>query len=282
MRSSKTCCERKETHAKKAVVRSRNVEKTPANGTWKRRTCLGTAPLLYLAGKTPPSATGYLIQQDVSQAVFETGSVSSVAVLIETTNGKDAEIDGVGSGIVWDREGHIVTNYHVVEKVVQDTAGNHKVKVSLPGTSASQVQDQIEAYVVGTRKNLDVAVLKVDLEPSQLNAVRIGTARDLKVGQWAFAIGNPYGLSNTLTCGVISGLNRTFPSPTGMEITGAIQTDAAISRGNSGGALLNSSGTLIGMNTATYTRKDTGRSSGVNFAVPVDAISEAVTAIVAN
>lgn len=249
---------------------------------WRRRRCLGTVPLLYVAAKLPPPAEGYLVDQDVAEAVYETGSGSCVAVLIEERKGKETVIDGVGSGIVWDQAGHVVTNYHVVEKVVQDTTGNQRVKVSLPGTSTSQVQDQVDAQVVGTKRSLDVALLKVDLEPSSLDAVRIGTARDLRVGQWAFAIGNPYGLSNTLTCGIISGLNRSFPSPNGMQITGAIQTDAAISRGNSGGALLNSSGILIGMNTATYTRKDTGRSSGVNFAVPVDAVSEAVNAILAN
>lgn len=104
----------------------------------------------------------------------------------------------------------------------------------------------------------------------------IGTSRELRVGQSCFAIGNPYGYENTLTTGVISGLGREIPSPNGKAIRGAIQTDAAINAGNSGGPLIDSYGHVIGVNTATFTRKGTGMSSGVNFAIPIDIVVRVV------
>jgi len=111
-------------------------------------------------------------------------------------------------------------------------------------------------------------------------ACRIGTSSDLRVGQSVYAIGNPFGLSHTLTVGSVSGLRRTIPSASGDRIFGAVQTDASISSGNSGGPLLDSFGRMVGMNTATFTRRGTGRSSGINFAVPIDTIMELVPKII--
>ncbi|KAF2305455.1 hypothetical protein GH714_005483 [Hevea brasiliensis] len=118
--------------------------------------------------------------------------------------------------------------------------------------------------------------LQVDVEGHELKPAVLGTSRDLRVGQNCFAIGNPYGYENTLTTGVVSGLGREIPSPNGRAIRGAIQTDAAINAGNSGGPLINSYGHVIGVNTATFTRKGTGVSSGVNFAIPIDTVVRTV------
>lgn len=127
-----------------------------------------------------------------------------------------------------------------------------------------------EGKIIGFDPDYDLAVLKVDAVGNELNPVRMGSSRELRVGQRCFAIGNPYGYENTLTSGVISGLGREIPSPNGRAIRGAIQTDAAINAGNSGGPLIDSSGDVIGVNTATFTRRGSGMSSGVNFAIPID------------
>lgn len=130
--------------------------------------------------------------------------------------------------------------------------------------------------MVGCDPAYDLAVLKVDVEGFELKPVVLGTSHDLRVGQSCFAIGNPYGFEDTLTTGVVSGLGREIPSPNGRAIRGAIQTDAAINSGNSGGPLMNSFGHVIGVNTATFTRKGTGLSSGVNFAIPIDTVVRTV------
>ncbi|CAI7859024.1 unnamed protein product, partial [Closterium sp. NIES-53] len=113
-----------------------------------------------------------------------------------------------------------------------------------------------------------------------LYPIPVGSSSDLRVGQSCFAIGNPYGLQHTLTAGVISGLGREIPAPTGAAIRGAIQTDAAINAGNSGGPLLDSFGRIIGVNTATFTRSGSGSSSGVNFAIPVDTVRRVVPRLI--
>ncbi len=166
--------------------------------------------------------------------------------------------EGAGSGFVLDREGHILTNYHVIE-------GVETIEVSFG--------DQLTALaeVIGIDPRNDVAVLKVDVAPEQLHPVTLGSSANLSVGQWAIAIGNPFGqFGRTLTTGVISALDRTIEGPDNRTITGIIQTDAAINRGNSGGPLLDSSGRVIGITSAIFS--PTGASAGVGFAVPVDTI----------
>eukprot|EP00899_Mesostigma_viride_P002602 jgi/Mesvir1/12342/Mv00527-RA.1 len=139
----------------------------------------------------------------------------------------------------------------------------------------------LDARLVGFDRNTDLAVLQVDVpSDSRLQPIRLGSSKDLRVGQNCYAIGNPYGLSYTLTAGVVSGMARNIPSPGGVAIPGAIQTDAAISQGNSGGPLLDSSGRAIGINTATFTRKGSGMSSGVNFAIGMDTVYSVVPRLI--
>ena len=165
---------------------------------------------------------------------------------------------GAGSGFLWDKSGHIVTNYHVVK------SGN-KFKVSFHND-----QNQYDAIIVGVEPKKDIAVLKLIKKPSQLLPIQIGSSTDLVVGQKAVAIGNPFGLDHTITSGIISALERKIEGVGGVKIHGMIQTDSSINPGNSGGPLLDSQGKLIGMNTVIFS--GSGTSSGVGFAVPVDTI----------
>ncbi|KAL5577259.1 hypothetical protein UlMin_018958 [Ulmus minor] len=187
---------------------------------------------------------------------------------------KNFKVEGTGSGFIWDRFGHIVTNYHVIAKLATDTSGLQRCKVYLVDAQGNGFYR--EGKIVGCDPAYDLAVLKVNVDGYELKPVVLGTSRDLHVGQSCFAIGNPYGYENTLTTGVVSGLGREIPSPNGRAIRGAIQTDAAINAGNSGGPLIDSYGHVIGVNTSTFTRKGTGVSSGVNFAIPVDTVMKTV------
>jgi S1-C subfamily serine protease len=163
-----------------------------------------------------------------------------------------------GSGFVLDKEGHILTNYHVIE-------GAERIEVAF-GDQLSAPAD-----VIGYDARNDVAVLKVSLPAAALEPVVLGESENLKVGQWAIAIGNPFGqFGRTLTTGVISAVDRSLQGPDERTISGVIQTDAAINKGNSGGPLLDSSGRVIGINSAIFS--PTGTSAGVGFAVPVDTI----------
>ncbi|MCB9898177.1 MAG: trypsin-like peptidase domain-containing protein [Planctomycetes bacterium] len=172
-----------------------------------------------------------------------------------------SEQTGTGTGFVWDESGHVVTNYHVV-----DGASELLVKLSDGNV--------YEASVVGASADVDLAVLRIAAPPSALHPVLVGTSSDLKVGQSVLAIGNPFGLDQTLTTGVVSALNRLIQSPNGKEIRNVIQTDAAINPGNSGGPLLDSAGRLIGVNSMISTQG--GGSDGIGFAVPVDVVNRVV------
>lgn len=196
---------------------------------------------------------------------------SDDSMLIEDENVK---VEGTGSGFIWDKFGHIVTNYHVIMKLATDRSGLQRCKVLLADAKGNSFSR--EAKIVGFDPAYDLAVLKVDVEGNELKPAILGTSHDLHVGQSCFAIGNPYGYENTLTTGVVSGLGREIPSPNGQAIRGAIQTDAAINSGNSGGPLIDSYGHVIGVNTATFTRRGTGMSSGVNFAIPIDTVVRTV------
>jgi len=172
---------------------------------------------------------------------------------------------GTGSGFIWDEEGHIVTNYHVIQNA-------NKVKVTL-----SDMSDW-DATVVGAEPNKDLAVLKIEAPTSKLKPIKVGKSATLKVGQSVFAIGNPFGLDQTLTTGIISAVGREIKSITGRPIKDVIQTDAAINPGNSGGPLLDSSGRLIGVNTMIYS--PSGASAGIGFSIPVDEVNWVVTDLV--
>ncbi|KAJ1414211.1 Peptidase S1C [Sesbania bispinosa] len=187
---------------------------------------------------------------------------------------EDAKVEGTGSGFIWDKFGHIVTNYHVVAKLATDTSGLQRCKVFLVDVKGNGFYR--EGKIIGFDPAYDLAVLKVDVDEYEIKPIVLGQSNNLRVGQSCFAIGNPYGYENTLTTGVISGLGREIPSPNGGAIKGAIQTDAAINAGNSGGPLIDSYGHVIGVNTATFTRKGSGMSSGVNFAIPIDSVIRSV------
>lgn len=166
--------------------------------------------------------------------------------------------EGAGSGFILDTRGHILTNYHVI-------AGAERIEVSFGDQLVAAAQ------VVGSDQRNDVAVLQVDIPVDLLKPVELGASQNLRVGQWAVAIGNPFGqFSRTLTTGVISALDRTLEGPDGRVISGVIQTDAAINQGNSGGPLLDSRGRVIGINSAIFS--PTGTNAGVGFAVPIDTI----------
>jgi len=172
---------------------------------------------------------------------------------------------GSGSGFIWDEEGHIVTNFHVIE-------GSNSFRVTLSD------QQVYEATFVGGEPNKDLAVLKIDTKGKPLKPISIGSYSELKVGQSVFAIGNPFGLDHTLTTGIISALGREIKSLSGLPIQDVIQTDAAINPGNSGGPLLDSSHRLIGVNTQIYS--PSGASAGIGFSIPVDVVAWVVPDIV--
>ncbi len=176
------------------------------------------------------------------------------------------ERGGQGSGFVWDKAGHIVTNSHVIlnADAITVTLSDHKA---------------YDAKFVGWAPTHDLAVLQIDAGDEQLYPVSIGTSHDLEVGQTVLAIGNPFGLDQTLTTGIVSALGRKIQSIAGRDIEDVIQTDAAINPGNSGGPLLDSSGRLIGINTAIYSAA--GQSAGIGFAVPVDTINQIVPELIA-
>lgn len=191
-------------------------------------------------------------------------SAPSVVYITTTTQQQDYwsrniyEIpSGTGSGFVWDKEGHIVTNFHVIKDA-------YHAKVTLSDKTSW------DAEIIGVEPRKDLAVLKIKPNTA-LRPLPIATSYDLKVGQSVFAIGNPFGLDQTLTTGVISALGREINSVIGVPIRDVIQTDAAINPGNSGGPLLDISGRLIGVNTAIVS--PSGAYSGIGFSVPVDVVN---------
>jgi S1-C subfamily serine protease len=173
---------------------------------------------------------------------------------------------GTGSGFIWDEAGHVVTNFHVIYQA-------QEVQVSLSDQSVWK------AEVVGRAPDKDLALLKITARADQLRPILIGSSSDLKVGQSVYAIGNPFGLDQTLTTGVISALGREIESLTRRPIQGVIQTDAAINPGNSGGPLLDSAGRCIGVNTAITS--PSGAYAGVGFAVPIDTVNRIVSQLIA-
>jgi S1-C subfamily serine protease len=172
---------------------------------------------------------------------------------------------GTGSGFVWDQDGHIITNFHVLQ-------GASGARVTLADNSTW------DARLVGVAPDQDLAVLSIKAPQHRLKPIPIGTSADLQVGQKVFAIGNPFGLDQTLTTGIISALGREIAAATGRTISGVIQTDAAINPGNSGGPLLDSASRLIGVNTAIYS--PSGSSAGIGFAVPMDTVNRIVPQLI--
>ena len=192
--------------------------------------------------------------------------------------------EGNGSGIVWDSEnGYVVTNYHVVSSAIsaipkgREIGEVAKVTVELPNGQSKVYPGEL----VGYAKSKDIAVLKINCERGALTPIQFGaSAEQIKVGQIALAIGNPFGFDHTLTTGIISGKNRSVETFPGSFVSGALQTDAAINPGNSGGPLVSADGKLIGVNAAIFT--NTGQNVGVGFAIPVDVAKRVADQLIQN
>ena len=204
--------------------------------------------------------------------LFERVSPSVVQVAARSAAGNPLDEDegagaASGTGFVWDNNGHVVTNNHVVQN------GN-EVAVKFASGEVAQ------AEVIGVAPNYDLAVLRIKNARQLPPPVALGSSNDLKVGQLAFAIGNPFGLDQSLTSGIISALKRRLPTSSGREIANVIQTDTAINPGNSGGPLLDSAGRLIGVNTAIIS--PSGSSAGIGFAVPADIVNRVVPELIKN
>jgi len=217
----------------------------------------------------PPLELG--ADERATMAVFEKAT-KSVVFIANTAIQRDFwSLDlfevpqGSGSGFVWNKQGHIVTNFHVLY-------GASSIKVTLADRS------EYKAAVIGADPDHDLAVLQIQAPDDALSPVAVGTSHDLRVGQKVLAIGNPFGLDHTLTTGVVSALGRTIKSLSNRTIEGVIQTDAAINPGNSGGPLLDGTGRLIGVNTQIVS--PSGAFAGIGFAVPVDTVNRIVPELI--
>jgi S1-C subfamily serine protease len=220
-------------------------------------------PLFNAEGLSPEEAIGVAVYDHANKSVVNVTTKSTNTVMIVV----DVSSEGSGSGSVLDKEGHILTNYHVIEDA-------QKIDVMLfDGNS-------YEGHPVGADPINDIAVIKVDAPRDALFPIRLGDSAEMKVGMRVFAIGNPFGLERTMTTGIISSLNRTLQVAANRSIKSIIQIDAAVNPGNSGGPLLNSHGRLIGMNTAIASR--TGQSAGVGFAIPSSLIARVVPQLIAH
>jgi 2-alkenal reductase len=226
---------------------------------------------LFLADSQPRTVSprGDLAPSEQSViALFEKVSPSVVHVFVRAGDQFMQQEEGAGAsgtGFIWDAAGHIVTNNHVVQ-------GGRPVVIRLA------TGDILSAEVAGAAPNYDLAVLRLGSPRNLPPPIAIGSSADLKVGQAVFAIGNPFGLDQTLTTGVVSALQRRLPTSGGREISDVIQTDAAINPGNSGGPLLDSAGRLIGVNTAIYS--PSGAFAGIGFAIPVDVVNRVVPQLI--
>jgi S1-C subfamily serine protease len=210
------------------------------------------------------NAQGLSPDEAIGVAVYERANKSVVNITTKSVSGfllLDVASEGSGSGSVLDREGHILTNFHVIEDA-------QEVGVTLYDGKT------YDAKLVGRDPVNDIAVIKIEAPPDVLFPVEIGDSGDLRVGMRVFAIGNPFGLERTMTTGIISSLNRSLQVRANRSIKSIIQIDAAVNPGNSGGPLLNSHGQLIGMNTAIASR--TGQSAGVGFAIPANLVTRVV------
>jgi S1-C subfamily serine protease len=220
----------------------------------------------------PITARGNLAEDEKSTIELYNQSrqgVVNITTLANRKTGINLNIqqmpEGTGSGFVWDDAGHIVTNFHVIQNA-----------------DAAQItfadQSVFQARLVGYFADKDLAVLKVDTPKGKLKPLPLGRSDDLQVGQKVYAIGNPFGLDQTLTTGIISALGREIDSVNKRPIKNVIQSDAAINPGNSGGPLLDSAGLLIGVNTAIYSTS--GVSAGIGFAIPVDEVNRVVPELI--
>jgi 2-alkenal reductase len=203
----------------------------------------------------------------VSPSVVQVAAQSAAANPLAEEGGEGAAGEASGTGFVWDNAGHVVTNNHVVQNASE-------VAVRFASGEVAQ------AEIIGVAPNYDLAVLRIKSARQLPQPVALGSSTELKVGQSAFAIGNPFGLDQSLTSGIISALKRRLPTSSGREISNVIQTDTAINPGNSGGPLLDSAGRLIGVNTAIIS--PSGSSAGIGFAIPADIVNRVVPELIKN
>jgi S1-C subfamily serine protease len=230
------------------------------------RSCLA----VLLAAAPAFAAAALQPEEENTIAVFREAS-PSVVFVTNVALGQNQYMDefaipqGAGSGFIWDKQGRVVTNFHVVQ-------GGDAFLVTFDD------QTQVQAKLIGTDANKDIAVLQVEDSTQKLKPIAVGSSDKLLVGQQTLAIGNPFGLDHSLTKGIISALGRVVQGIGGVTIHDMIQTDAAINPGNSGGPLLDSTGHLIGMNTMIYSRS--GSSAGIGFAVPVAYIKRIVPQLI--
>ena len=215
------------------------------------------------AASTSESLSVSQIYEQAYKGVVEITATSSQS----SPTGGEQEQQGQGSGFVYDSDGHIVTNDHVVE-------GAQSVSVRFWDGST------YDATVVGTDPSTDLAVIRVDAPASKLVTLEVGDSTQLTVGESVVAMGSPFGLEETVTSGIVSALNRQMTSPNNFTINNSIQTDAAINHGNSGGPLLNAAGQVIGVN--TQIRSDSGGSDGIGFAIPSSTVSTIVPQIISS
>lgn len=214
---------------------------------------------------TTEEETNVYVYEHVNPSVV---NIDTRSIQVDMFFGLQREAEGTGSGAILDRDGHIVTNFHVVD-------GADQMDVTLASNK------NYPAVLVGGDKEQDIAILKVDAPAAELTPITLGSSDHLRVGQRVYVLGNPFGWDGTLTTGIVSSLNRDLPSRVqGRTMQALIQTDAAMNPGNSGGPLLNTSGQMIGMCVAIATK--TGQSAGVGFAIPIDRIKSIVPELIKN
>lgn len=242
---------------------------TRKSGPGRRLRLLLVIGMLAILGGTGERAAALTRSEQNTIRVFQ--QVSAGVVNVTTTSiGRDfflnpVPTEGSGSGVIVDREGHIVTSYHVVD-------GSRLLEVTLADGS------RWEARLVGSSPGNDLAVIKIQAPSDKLQPLPFGPVRDLRVGQKVLAVGNPFGLGQTLTTGTISSLGHDVRISSDAVIRNVIQSDAAINPGNSGGPLINSEGEIIGINTAIF--GPTGSSVGISFAIPADTVRRIIPGLV--
>ena len=239
----------------------RNNESEPRIGALnKRATSTPAISKLPTAEFTAEELVNIAVYDNVNQSVV---NITTRTIRPDAFFMFSQDVEGSGSGSVLDKEGHILTNHHVI-------AGAREIQVTLfDGNTYS-------ADLVGQDPENDIAILRIEAPRESLFPVVRGDSNEVRVGQNVYAIGNPLGLERTLTVGIVSNLNRTLPSRNGRIMKQIIQIDAALNRGNSGGPLLNSRGQLIGMNTAIASPSGAGENIGIGFAIPVNTINRVV------
>lgn len=244
---------------------------SPASAQTSPMASVSNPPMSLGVPASPPPSFSADEQRNIH--VYETANRS--VVNIDTTTVEvdrmfmtQRESEGAGSGAVLDREGHIITNYHVID-------GAQKISVTLASN------DVYPAELVGGDKEHDIAVLKIQAPADVLYPINLGSSDELRVGQRVYAVGNPFGWDGTMTTGIVSSLNRNLPSRVeGRQMQSLIQTDAAMNPGNSGGPLLDGNARMIGMCVAIASR--TGQNTGIGFAIPIDRIKSIVPELISN